>query len=203
MKAILILFFLSIAFCDINAQENAEKKEKSYSPEAIALYDQATDLMIQSKHDSALLLYDRAIEADPAYHIPYIGKANVLLQVKEFHKAMDAIETAVEKEPEFVESWQSAGIIADLIGDTQKANEYYKESIRLFNKNISETDDPDVIQGNRFGKIVSLTMLEEDEELEKEIKLFKEENSEVSNLEDLQGMTRENILQKIKTEINF
>jgi len=181
---------------------NAGKKEKKVNPQAMALYEQATDFMIQSKHDSALLLYDRAIEADPAYHLPYFGKANLLVRENEFYKAMEAIETAVENEPKFAEGWQSAGFIADLIGDTLKASEYYKESIRLFNKNISESDNPDVIQGNRFNKIVSLTMLAQDEELEKETRLFKEENPDISNLDQIEKMNREELLQNIITVIN-
>jgi len=181
---------------------NAGKKEKKVNPQAMALYEQATDFEVQSKPDSALLFYDRAIKADPTYHIPYFGKANLLVRENEFHKAMEAIETAVEKEPTFAEGWQSAGFIADLIGDTLKASEYYKESIRLFNKNISESDNPDVIQGNRFNKIVSLTMLAQDEELEKETRLFKEENPDISNLDQIEKMNREELLQNIITVIN-
>ena len=40
----------------------------------MALYEQATDFEAQSKPDSALLFYDRAIEADPAYHYPILEK---------------------------------------------------------------------------------------------------------------------------------
>ena len=168
----------------------------------MALYEQATDFEAQSKPDSALLFYDRAIEADPAYHLPYFGKANLLVRENEFHKALEVIETAVEKEPTFAEGWQSAGIIADLIGDTLKAKVYYKENIRLFNKNIRETNDPDVIQGNRYGKIVSLTMLAQDKELEKETRLLKEENQDISNLDVIEKMSREELLQNIITVIN-
>lgn len=199
MKPIIVVL---ISLTTILLSCNAGKKEKKVNPQAMALYEQATDFEVQSKPDSALLFYDRAIEADPAYHIPYFGKANLLVREKEFYKAMEAIETAVENEPKFAEGWQSAGIIADLIGDTLKAKVYYKESIRLFNKNIRETNDPDVIQGNRYGKIVSLTMLAQDKELEKETRLLKDENQDISNLDVIEKMSREEILQNIITVIN-
>ena len=63
-------------------------------------------------------------------------------------------------------------------------------------------DDPDVIQGNRYGKIVSLTMLAQDKELEKETRLLKEENQDISNLDVIEKMSREELLQNIITVIN-
>jgi len=59
-----------------------------------------------------------------------------------------------------------------------------------------------VIQGNRYGKIVSLTMLAQDKELEKETRLLKEENQDISNLDVIEKMSREEILQNIITVIN-
>ena len=45
-------------------------------------------------------------------------------------------------------------------------------------------------------------MLAQDEELEKETRLFKEENPDISNLDQIEKMNREELLQNIITVIN-
>ena len=110
------------------------------------------------------------------------------------NKALEEAKQAIKKNPDYAEGFQAVGIIADAKGDTEEAEKYYRESIKKFDEAIKRSNDSNIVQANRFNKIVTLILLEETQKAEAEIELLKKENPDYGLLDPIRTLSRDSIL---------
>ena len=78
-------------------------------------------------------LYTKAIEIDPEYAEAYDMRASVYRITQEFNKALDDYSKAFEIDSSYIMALYEAGLIyADILHDTQKAREKFRQMAALF-----------------------------------------------------------------------
>ena len=112
---------------------NSAKKEK-FNPKAIALNNKAVELLSRFEKDSAMIFFNSAILTDDTYYLPHVGKAGVFTGNKQYDKALNEMDLAIRKQPDYAEGWTFAGMLNDKLGNSEKASVYYKNSIKIFDE---------------------------------------------------------------------
>ncbi len=164
----LILIFL--ASC------SAPVKKEAYNPKAIELNNKAVQLMQRSQNDSALVLFDQAIELDPAYYLPHSNKTGIYISKKEFDKALAEIEMVIKKKPDFAQGWTIAGLLHEKLGDSISALKYYQKSVELFDGEIQNPEKKEQIKAIRLNRAISLVLAGNEKEGKEELEKLKAEN---------------------------
>ena len=133
MNRIITLSLIAIVTISCIKQEQKE----NYNSKAVEMNNKAVELMQKFKNDSALILFDKAIELDETYYLPHVHKVRIYLDRNDFEKALAECETSINLKPDYSEGYVLAGVLYDLKGDTKNALNYYQKSIELYDKKIS------------------------------------------------------------------
>ena len=193
MKKIIILNLLVLLVISCNVQE----KQASYNPEAIELNNQATELIQQSKNDSALMLLDKAIAMDETYYLPHINKLKIYLERNDVDKALLECEKSLDKKPDYVEGWTTAAMLYDLQGKETKALEYYKKGIDLYDKKISESDQKDDIKANRLRRAFVLVLSGQEKEGKEEMNKLQSEFPDLTMIDEFLKLNKKDLMDQL------
>ena len=174
-KAINLIISLLI-FISILQSCNGQDKKPDYNPKAIEYNNKAVQLMQRMDYDSALILFDKAIEIDKNYYLPYSNMTGIYLSKKQFDKALQASDKVVEIKPDLAEGWTFAGMLYDRQGDSLTAIKYYKKSIKIYDDRIINPDKKKDLYANRLNRAVSLILLGQESEGKDELRKLKAEN---------------------------
>jgi tetratricopeptide (TPR) repeat protein len=126
---------LALALCPgLVACYAPDRREPAHTPAMRALerVEQALDAARDGDHARALVLLDEAIEADPAYAVPYRDKALVLADLGRFEDAVAAMDRAIEQAPDDPEAHLARGVFLERTGAVGRAKEAYAEAVRLY-----------------------------------------------------------------------
>ena len=147
MKNYIILFLiLSLISCS-NKQRN---KDYNYNPKAIEMNNRAVKLSQRFKKDSALLLYDKAIELDENYYLPHANKIDIYLLRNEYQEALYESEMVIKKKPDLAEGWFYSGVINEHQDNIDKAKKYYKKSIEVYKSRMKNSKKGEDITANKL-----------------------------------------------------
>jgi tetratricopeptide (TPR) repeat protein/O-antigen ligase len=106
--------------------------------QALALYDQATDLspnnaqlwnewglvhLMLDDTDQALALYRYSLALDPQYAQTYLMMGDVYLRNNDWAKTIELFEAALEIDPSLVQAWSTVGYAYSQLGEMEKAIE--------------------------------------------------------------------------------
>jgi tetratricopeptide (TPR) repeat protein len=153
---ILVLLFLSCS------NESKQQPDQVYNPEAIELNNKAVKLSQRFQVDSALMLYDQAIELDETYYLPHSNKVNIYVRRKEYDKALYEAEMAVKKKPDLAEAVFFAGLLNEKQGNLKKAKEYYLKSIEIFDNRIKNPEKKEHINSNKLNRALSKKFVDDE-----------------------------------------
>jgi tetratricopeptide (TPR) repeat protein len=130
MKSGLVIFLL--IFLSFSCNRN----RKPYQTSAIELNNKASELIIQSKSDSALILLEKAIEIDENYFVAYQNMSSIYCSKQEYSFAINAMEKVVELKPEHAESQTFLGVLYDYTNQTENAKSSYLKALSLYNNRL-------------------------------------------------------------------
>ena len=158
------------------SEQKKQKNQGPYDPKAIELNNRAVRLMNQYKNDSALLLFDQAIDIDQSYYMPHSNKVTIYVSQADYKKALRESELAIEKRPDLAEGWTMSGLLNEKLGDTLKAQQYYQKSIDLFEARINDPKKKEQIVANKLSKALSMILAGKEKEGKDELNKLKQEN---------------------------
>jgi len=193
-RIIIILLTVVIYSCSNNRQADR------FDPKALELDSKAADLTMNGKEDSALILYDQALQIDSTYYPAYNNKANIYLNKGFPDSAIIQLEKTLKLKPDFAEIWSFVGMLYDNKGDTLKAKRYYEKSITLYTvriENPDRTSKKDITRSNRLNRAYNYIF---DGQVQKgrteAIQLKKEDANNIDSnmLNDMLTKTRQEIL---------
>ncbi len=185
------LFAFTLLIISIFCGCSAPKKEEKFNPDAIDLNNQAFQLMLKDKYDSALLLLDQAIRLDSHYHLPHSNKASIFIRQKQWEKALEESEMIIEKNPESPTAWTFAGMMHENLGDTLKAKEHYRKSIELFDAAIDNASDKEQLKSHRLNRAFSLVLFGKEKEGKVAFEELKAEYPNDRIVEEISKMDKE------------
>jgi tetratricopeptide (TPR) repeat protein len=191
----LIISFL--IFISILQSCNGLDKKPEYNPKAIEMNNKAVKYAQTFGEDSALILYDMAIELDETYYLPHANKINIYVFRKQFDKAVYESEMVIKKKPDLAEGWVFAGMLYDRQGDNEKAKKYYEKSIEIFNDRIVNPDKADMISANRLNRALSYILLGQEEKGKSEMTLLKKEGPENIMIDEFLKMSKEDYINQL------
>jgi tetratricopeptide (TPR) repeat protein len=175
MKKIVVwsLMILMIACSQI---QKPSVKKGEINPEAIELNKKGFESMNRGAIDSALYLFNQAIEADSNYDLPYSNKASVYIMMRQYNKALRESELTNLKNPENAEGWNTTGMLSDRLKDSVKAVKSYQKCLEVLDKNMSEQKDKEKISQIRLRKALIYILLQDEEKATETINLILAEN---------------------------
>lgn len=192
MRNIIIwIIFLAIL------QSCTGQEEPKYNPKAIAINNKAIEYAQRAKEDSALILYDKAIELDETYFLPHSNKISIYVKRKQFDKAIYESEMVVKKNPDLAEGWVFAGILYDRQGQTKKAIKYYNKSIEIYNERIENPNKAAITSANRLNRAFSYILLGQEEKGKAEMNILKKEEPENIMIDELLKISKEEYINQI------
>ena len=168
---IFILTIIGLLSCNSNKGQYPTYKQK-----AIELNNKAVNLSQNFKKDSALTIYDQAIEMDDSYYLPHSNKIEIYLERKEYEKALYESEMVIKKKPDLAEGWFFAGLLNEHQGNYNKAMTYYQKSIQIFTDRINNPDRWKDINANKLNRALSKKFIGDE--------TFKEDFNELRKIED-------------------
>nr|WP_319266232.1 tetratricopeptide repeat protein [uncultured Draconibacterium sp.] len=191
------LVISALIFITIFQSCNGQGKKHDYNPKAIELNNKAVEYAHTFKEDSALILYDMAIELDETYYLPHSNKINIYVSRKQLDKAVYESEMVIKKKPDLAEGWVFAGMLYDRQGDREKAKKYYEKSIDIFNDRIENPDKADMISANRLNRAFSYILLGQEEKGKAEMTLLKQEEPENIMIDEFLKISKEEYINQI------
>ena len=108
-----------------------------FGPGDVAYVD-GNNVFKDGHYERAAQYYLTALEQDPKHHAAMLALANSYVQLKQYDKALTAIERALKMKPEFGGAYATRGIIYDHLGRYEQAIADYERSLKM---------DPDVAKG--------------------------------------------------------
>ncbi len=134
MKALkFLLIFLIIGFCSCG-QKSAKHKP---DPEAVKLNNKIVPLVpfIDNIDSSkkALVFLDSATSIDSNYFLGYYNKLMFLYALKEYNKAVLAINNCIRIRPNAHDLFLTGGILYEKIRDTISSKSYFEKSLKICN----------------------------------------------------------------------
>lgn len=171
MTRLIIFSLIWILFASCSGKE----KKEVYNPKAIELNNKAIGLMKRFRNDSALVVFDQAIDMDKTYYLPHSNKAVIFVSKKEYDKALMESEKVIQLKPDLAEGWTYAGMLNEKQGNIETAMKYYKKSIELFDERISNPEKKDRIMANKLSRAFSFILLGQEEKGKEEMRKLKAE----------------------------
>jgi tetratricopeptide (TPR) repeat protein len=157
----LIVVLFSLSTCA--QKENNHKVD----PAAVRLNNMAMELDIQNSDSAskAILFLDSATAIDSNYYLAYYNKLIFLNQLRQYNKAIIAINNLIRLQPYANVFYFNGGIIYEKIGDTISSRNYFQKSLAICTKVLDtmkvENRNYEMLVAN---KAVDLIMLGEKEE---------------------------------------
>jgi len=202
-----MLRIVTICFVVVLLTACSEQKQSGrYNPKAIELNNRACDMMSRFQHDSALILFDKAIELDETYYLPHANKIGIFTQRGEYDKALYESDMVVKKEPDLAEGWASGGMLYERQGNVEKAMMYYERSIEIFDDRISNPDKADDIRANRLNRAFSFILLGRESEGRDEMRKMKAEdpdNPDNMVIDELLKVNKQDYIREILNDKNL
>jgi tetratricopeptide (TPR) repeat protein len=129
-------------------------------------------------NDSALILYDKAIELDNSYYLPHSNKASIYIVEKNYKKALIEMELCLLKKPDLAEAWFYTGMLYDKFKNSNKAKTYYSRSIELFNHRIKNDhyDDEFLKDADIINRAMSLKFIDDVNYMDGIYEILKKDN---------------------------
>lgn len=193
MTRLLILNVILILLTSCSGKD----KKKANNPKAVELNKKAVLQMQKFNYDSALILFDKAIEFDKTYFLPHANKAGIYVRKKEFEKALAECEMAVTEKPDYAEEWTVAGMLHYGLGDTLTAKTYFKKSVEIFDKRILNPEEKEHIFANKLNRAVSLILLGQEKEGKEELNKLKMENPDDKVFDEFLNKNRQDYINDI------
>lgn len=190
------LIILNLILILLTSCSRKDKKEV-YNPKAIELNSKAVAQMQKFNNDSALILFDKAIEIDKTYYLPHANKVGIYIGKKEFEKAMAESEIAIKEKSDYAEGLVFAGMLHEGLGDTLAGKTYYKKSIEIFDKRILNPEEKEHIVANRMNRAVSLILLGQDKDGKDELMKLKTENPDNKVFDEFLNRNRQDFINDI------
>lgn len=176
---------------------NSQEKTSSFNPDAIELNNVAVDLMLSGEYDSALIIFDKAIELDNSYYLPHSSKSNIYISRKEFEKALNESEIVLKKQPDLAEGWVFSGMLYDRKGDSLTAMKYYHNSIEIFTNRLSNPEKQNMIFANKLNRAFSYILIGQIDKGKKELNALKNEEPENFMIDHLLNTSKEQYLNQL------
>jgi tetratricopeptide (TPR) repeat protein len=174
-----------------------QDKKPDYNPKAIEFNDKAVQLMQRMEYDSALFLFNKAIEIDKNYYLPYSNMTGIYLSRKQFDKALLASDKVVEIKPDLAEGWTFAGMLYDRQGDSLTAKKYYNKSIEIYDNRINNPEKKNDLTVNRLNRAVSLILLGQEVEGKNELRKLKTENPDDLMIDEFLKMNKQDYIRQL------
>ena len=193
MIRLITINLILILFISCSGQD----KKESYNPKAIDLNNKAVQLMQRFENDSALILFDKAIEIDNNYYLPHSNKCGIYIGRKQFDKALQESEMVIKKKPDLAEGWTFAGMLYDKQGDTLTAKKYYKKSIEIFDDRIKNPEKKDQLTANRLNSAFSLILLGQEAKGKDELRKLKVENPDNLMIDEFLKISKQDYIRQI------
>ena len=127
MKITLIIVLFSLS---ASAQKENQHK---VDPAAIRLNNMAMELNIQNSDSAskAIIFLDSATAIDSNYYLGYYNKLIFLNQLRQYNKAIIAINNLIRLQPNANVFYFNGGIIYEKIGDTISSRDYFQKSLEI------------------------------------------------------------------------
>lgn len=187
---ILVLLFLSCS------NKSKQQPDHVYNPEAIELNNKAGKLSQRFQVDSALLLYDKAIELDETYYLPHSNKVNIYLRRKEYDKALYEAEMAVMKKPDLAEAVFLAGLLNEKQGNLKKAKKYYLKSIEIFDNRIKNPEKKEHITSNKLNRALSKKFINDETYID-DLKALEGKGIQQYLLDRMKNSTKQELMEQL------
>lgn len=168
----------------------------TYDAKAIELNNKAVKLMREYKNDSALILFDEAIETDESYYMPHTNKASIYIGQREYKRGLNEFELALEKKPDLAEGWTMAGMLSEKLGDSVKAVKYYQKSVEMFNKRIADPTQKDKLVPNRLSRALALILMGNEKEGRDELNKLKAEKPNDFIIDEFSKINKKDFIDK-------
>lgn len=164
----LLLFFVAV-LCSCGGTKKSYS-EHSYSEEAIALNNEATQLMIyadfsaEKERDSllnkALQKLDEAIAIDSLNIVIWQNKVQILMKFCRYQETLVALEQVL-KTKESPEAVTMLGLTYERMGDTLSARKHYQKALVAYDKLLVAEPDSYLLLLNKYFILLSLEADEE------------------------------------------
>ncbi|TLV03132.1 tetratricopeptide repeat protein [Dyadobacter luticola] len=102
-----------------------EKAIKRFPKDANLFFERGQIFNVLAKPDTALLNYEKALAINPDYEDAQYQVATVAIQLREFYRALPALDKLYKKKPKSKEINNMLGFCYEKIGDYEKARGYY------------------------------------------------------------------------------
>lgn len=131
------------------AEEEFRKSIKIFPDSIEAREECARALIMQGKHDIALVVYSEIIKLDKDNYSAWYSMANVLTGLNKWKEAAEGYRRAAEIRPESYKAFYNMGIALEETGKRKEAVEAYKKSVKIC---------PDFVEAsNNLGIALSLS----------------------------------------------
>ncbi|MFY9150862.1 MAG: hypothetical protein WAO52_02525 [Prolixibacteraceae bacterium] len=188
---ILILLGIVLISC------TEKKKQETYNPKAIELNNKGVGLMKSAEYDSALIVFDRAIETDKNYYLPHSNKTGIYIGLQEFDKALTESDLAIRKKPDFAEGWIMAGLLHEKLGDSLTASSYFQKSVDLYDKLINDPANKDRIVKNKINRAFAIIIQGKEKEGKEELSKLKAENPDNIMIGEFLTMNKDEFVKQL------
>ena len=98
---------------------------------ALYLNNYAVMLSEEGQKDAALIIWDRAIKADPGFADPYSNKANTLWQLSRFKEAAAYARKAIDRNPKYTDAMLNLGNALVSLKKFDEAIKYWRRAIKI------------------------------------------------------------------------
>ncbi len=191
------LIISALIFITILQSCKGQEKKPDYNPKAIELNNKAVQLMQRMDYDSALIYFNKAIEIDKSYYVPYSNMTGIYLNKKQFDKALQVSDKVIEIKPDLAEGWSFAGMLYDSQGDSLTANKYYRKSIEIFDDRIKNPEKKKDLTANRLNRAFSLILLGHEKEGKDEMRKLKSENPDDLMIVEFLKLNKEDYIRQM------
>jgi len=111
--------------------------DREYSKEVIDLNNKAVEIGFDNPEE-ALGLLDKAIEADPQYHMAYANKAVLFVRHKRYEEATRCYEILTRLQPRVPEYYVGHAICAHQLGDGERARDRLMHALSAYNYELEQ-----------------------------------------------------------------
>lgn len=177
-------------------QKPSEKKGE-INPEAIELNQRGFESMNRGAIDSALNLFNRAIEADSNYVATYSNKASAYILIRQYEKALRESELTNLKNPGNAEGWSTTGMLSDRLNDSVKAVQSYQKCLEILDKNLSEQKDKEKISQIRLRKALIYILLNDETKATETINQILAENPDNPTIKNFLKIKKETFMEQM------